>query len=140
MKLNQNKEMLKMSTGSRRNVLFLIRYYWWIESQIIRKHQEMLRFEYQGFEKGNKGKVVSMALMKNICHVLLFPEILWCLSKILHYVILDYVILDYVGIEHSLVVLYDGLHGLLQNGWTKLSNLFCYDFIEVNICRIGIPL
>ena len=28
-----------------------------------RKHQERLRFEYQGFEKGNKGRVVSMSLM-----------------------------------------------------------------------------
>ena len=33
------------------------------DSQINRKHQEMLRFEYRGFEKDNKGRVISMALM-----------------------------------------------------------------------------
>ena len=70
----------------------------------------MLRFEYRGF------------------------------SEILNYVRLDYVILDYVGIEHSLVVLHNGLHGLLQSGWTKLSDFFRYDFIEVNIHRTGILL
>ena len=41
-------------------------------------------------------------------------------------------ILEYVGIEHSLVVLHNGLHGL--SGGTKLSDLFRYDFIETSWC------
>ena len=51
------------------------------------------------------------ALVKNICLMLLFLEILLCLSKIVP----EYIGLDNVGIEHSLVVLHYGLHGLLQS-------------------------
>ena len=62
------------------------------------------------------------------------PKNFWCHSKI----VLDYVIIDNIGIEHSIVVLHYVLLGLLQSGWTKLSNLFCYD--KVNIFRTDIPL
>ena len=72
------------------------------------------------------------ALVKNICLMLLFLEILLCLSKIVP----EYIGLDNVGIEHSLVVLHYGLHGLLQSCWAKLANFFCYD--QVNIFRTDI--